>query len=115
MLFTASRTESLVPLRSHWPSTGTPGENIYRQSSTHASHLESCRYSLIHFQVLFCAIQSTGALLVQHLPCGEVPHAIVEADLAELVVIGHEVPEGLDLLHLCLLLGVHDIDQGLIL
>ena len=43
---------------------------------------------------LFCAVQSAGALLIQHLPCGEVPHAVVEADLTQLVVIGHEVPEG---------------------
>ena len=80
----------------------------------HFIHLETCRHPLVHFQVLFSAVQSTSALLVQHLPCGEVPHAVLEADLAQLVVVGHEVPEGLDLLRFCLLRVHDDTDQGLI-
>ena len=91
-------------------------KSIKLESSNNWVHLESCRHPLIHLKVLFSTVQSTSALLVQHFPCGEIPHTVIEADLAELVVIGHEVPEGLNLLHLCLLLGfVHDTDQDLIL
>ena len=75
-------------------------------------YLKPRRHPLIHFQVLFCTVQGTSAFLVQHFPSGKVPDTVIEADLTELVVVGHEVPKGLDLLHFSL--GVHVNDQGLI-
>ena len=78
-------------------------------------YLESGRDSLVHLEILLSTVESTVVLTVEDLPGGEVPDAVAETGLAQLVVVGHEVPEGLDLLHLCLLLGVHDTDQGLIL
>ena len=75
-------------------------------------YLKPRRHPLIHFQVLFCTVQGASAFLVQHFPGGKVPDTVIEADLTELVVVGHEVPKRLDLLHFSL--GVHDNDQGLI-
>ena len=75
-------------------------------------YLKPRRHPLIHFQVLFCTVQGASAFLVQHFPGGKVPDTVIEADLTELVVVGHEVPKRLDLLHFSL--GVHDNDRGLI-
>ena len=62
-----------------------------------STNLEPSRNSLVHLQVLLGAVHGANLLLLADFPVGEVPNAVAEADLAQLVVVGQEVAEGLDL------------------
>ena len=62
-----------------------------------STNLEPSRNSLVHLQVLLGAVHGANLLLLADLPVGEVPNAVAEADLAQLVVVGQEIAEGLDL------------------
>ena len=53
---------------------------------------------LVHLEVLLGAVERAVCLLPGDGPRGEVPHAVAEANLAQLVVVGQEVLEGADLL-----------------
>ena len=78
----------LVDLRLSKDLWTSPRFNVY---------LKPGRDSLIHFQVLLGAVHGTVILLLADLAVGEVPDAVAEAELAQLVVVGQKVAEGFDL------------------
>ena len=60
--------------------------------------LEPGRDPLVHLEVLLGAVECARVLSPGHFPRREVPDAVVETDLAQLVVVGQKVLEGPDLL-----------------
>ena len=72
---------------------------IIRTKLRQNTDLESGRDPLVHLQELFGAVQGAVVLSPRHLPTGKVPNAIVETDFAQLVVVGQEVLESPELIH----------------
>jgi len=65
------------------------GQSIF--IGNHLKFLESLRDPLIGFEKFFCTVHCAGILLVLDSPRSEVPDAVIEAELTELVVRVEEI------------------------